>query len=280
MSRSSAEKALTFAAICSLYVLMHDAPPNPGNEPDEAIAARAARRRQAVDRMVQMGVMLTERLCAEVDAAAVGDEAADAGVAARLDGRLGVRESALAYTRLFRAVRLGAALGERLDNPDWEPQPAARGRGGRAGAAADEASAGGEPDYDEIVRRRDGMRGVILTGTIMRVVESLIETEVEGDIDGIGGERGTRLLEAFHERLEDDEELEAIGGRSIGESIALICQDLGLSPDWDDWRYEEWAKLEAREEILGSPFGRPRRAVRARPEPEPADGEARAHDPP
>ena len=271
---------MTFVAICSLYVLMLDAPPNPGNEPDEAIAARAARRRQAVDRMVQIGVMLTERLCAEVEAAegTTGEEVDAAGVVARLDARPGMRDLALAYTRLFRAVRLGAALGERLDNPDWEPRPAAK--AGRAGAAADDAPADDPLDPDEIVRRRDGMRGVILTGTIMRVVESLIETEVEGDIDGIGGERGTRLLEAFHERLEDDEELEAIGGRSIGESIALICQDLGLSPDWDDWRYEEWAKLEAREEILGSPFGRPRRAVRARPEPEPADGEARAHDPP
>jgi hypothetical protein len=62
-----------------------------------------------------------------------------------------------------RAVRLGAALGERLDNPAWEP--AAKAQTGRAGAAADDAPNHDEPhddkpDDDEVARRRAGMRGV------------------------------------------------------------------------------------------------------------------------
>lgn len=252
---------------------MYDAPPNPETEPlDDAVAARAERRRRAVDAMIEMGVRLTERLCAEVEAA---EDAGEASVAARLGGR----DPALAYSRLFRAVRLGAALGERLDDPDREP--AAKERPGRAGAAEDDAPADDRPDPLELARRRTVMRGTVLTGTISRVVESMIEIEVEDDEHGVGGVRATRMFEALYEGFEDEDELEAIGDRSIGESIALICQDLGLKPDWKDWRLEEWAKQEAREETPGSPFGTPRRVPWVEPEAvEPAEGEANVHGPP
>jgi len=270
---------------------MHDAPPNPDvafDDSDDAVAARAARRRWAVDALIEVGVALGRRLGAEVEASdEAAAEAGDVTVAVRLGGR----DPALAYSRIFRAVRLGVALGERLDDPDWEPA-AKRGRD-RAGApggdlTGDELTGGeqtgGEQTGDELTdedraRLQAGISGHILGATIQDVVESLIETEVEADGDEA---RGDRLWDAMRERLEDGEEQEAIGGRSIGESIALICKDLGLDPDWNDWRYEDWAKEEAREETLGSPFGRPRRAEGVH-EPdalEPADGEANIHGPP
>jgi hypothetical protein len=246
-----AKKGLDLRRHLFSFCSISDAPPNAEIELDdtpEAMAARAAERRWAVAAMIRMGVRLTERLCAEVDAAAEGVKdaeasKADAGVASRLGGR----DPALAYSRLFRAVRLGAALGQRLD----QPAPGAEGESWRADAAATD---------DDAARRRAGVRGHILGATIQDVVESLIETEVEGDL---GGERATGLLEALSERLEDNETLEDIGGRSIGESIALICRDLGLTPDWSLWAYEDWAKTEAQEQTLGSPFGRPRRPARA-----------------
>jgi len=223
----------------------------PEIEPEDALEARAERRRWAVDVMIQVGAAMGQRLRAEVEAV---DDAKTEGAAQVSDAmRLGGRDPALAYSRIFRAVRLGVALGERLDNPDWAPAPQRERRGGRA--AADDGPADDKPDYDEIVRSRFRMRGEICASTIGRVVESLIETEVESDV---GGERCARLLEAFYERLDDEEELEAIGSRSIGESIALICADLGISPDWRDWRLEEWAIRETNDQTPGSPFGRPR----------------------
>ena len=196
----------------------------------EALAARAAWRRRCVAEVVEIGLARMRRL-----------RDAEPAVSSAVGGTAGP-DPDLAYARVSRAVRLGLALSERFDKP----------------AAAPAASGPAPVDYDELVRRRDGMRGVILSAQVANAVEAMIETEVDGDI---GGLRATGLLQSLHERLEDDEELEAIGARSIGESVALICRDLGLSPDWDDWRLERWAIEEAREETLGSPFGRPRRAV-------------------
>ena len=262
---------------------MYDAPPSPDvafDDSDDAVAARAARRRWAVDALIEVGVALGRRLRAEVEAsdeAAKDAEAGDVTVAARPDVRLGGRDPALAYSRIFRAVRLGVALGERMDDPDWEP--AARGGKDRAAGAPGDDLTGDDAADEDRVRREAGISGHILGATIQDVVESLIETEVEADGDEA---RGDRLWDALRERLEDGEEQEAIGGRSIGESIALICKDLGLKPDWNDWRYEDWAKEEALEDTLGSPFGRPRRVERvAEPEAlEPVDGEANVRGPP
>ena len=149
------------------------------------------------------------------------EEAGEAGVAVRLGGR----DPALAHSRLFRAVRLGAALGERMDNPEWEAAAKDRVGRGDAAMAVDEAP-GDELTDDDRARREAGMRGHIMGATVQDVVESLIETEVEGDADE---ERGTRLLAALSERLEDGGELEAIGDRSIGESIALSARTWGWS---------------------------------------------------
>jgi hypothetical protein len=38
------------------------------------------------------------------------------------------------------------------------------------------------------------------------------------------------------------------------EHIALICQDLGLTPDWDRWETRRWAPKEAEDSPPGSPY--------------------------
>ncbi len=42
--------------------------------------------------------------------------------------------------------------------------------------------------------------------------------------------------------------------RPIGAVIALICKDLGATPDWERWAGEDWALEEARTRAPGSPY--------------------------
>jgi hypothetical protein len=164
------------------------------------------------------------------------------------------------------------ALGDRLEQPAEIRWPQARGAKALA-AEADSPADEPEQSPEEKERMQAGMRGVILSAGVANAVEQAIEAEVGGDI---GGPEAERLLTALYERLEDDDEVEAIGRRSTGESVALICQALGLTPDWSVWEFEHWAIRESREKTEGSPYGRPRRVrpVRWDDDPGPAPDEA------
>jgi hypothetical protein len=45
--------------------------------------------------------------------------------------------------------------------------------------------------------------------------------------------------------------------RPLGATVALICRDLGLKPDWSQWAGEDWALAEARDRAPGSPYAGP-----------------------
>ena len=68
---------------------------------------------------------------------------------------------------------------------------------------------------------------------------------------------GERLTRAFRERMADDDEFNALYGRPVSEMIGLICQDLGLEPDWDTWAEQDWARAEAKARTPGSPYWDP-----------------------
>ena len=50
------------------------------------------------------------------------------------------------------------------------------------------------------------------------------------------------------------EDLEDFAGKSVSEIIAIICADLGITPDWQAWSLEAWAIEERRTEVPGSPY--------------------------
>ena len=65
-----------------------------------------------------------------------------------------------------------------------------------------------------------------------RQVRRRVEAAIKSDADPSNAER---LRLDLHERL-DDPDIEAeFGNRSIGEIVAAICQDLGLTPDSSAW---------------------------------------------
>jgi hypothetical protein len=136
----------------------------------------------------------------------------------------------LAYVRVARAVRLTLALRSRLlqDLQAWDEVAERHLRGGRGNAA----------------RARKARIGRILD----RVIDAEAGDDAEGD----------RLAEEARERLEHDDIYGDVLARPVGELVAMICRDLGLSPDWIGLAEEAWAQDEIEGGQAGSPFSPPR----------------------
>jgi hypothetical protein len=117
------------------------------------------------------------------------------------------------FACLARAVRQTTALEERLDAD-------ARAREQQGVAEQARRAAGAER-----TRKRQKAQ-----------VRRLVEAAIKSDADPSDAER---LLVDLHERL-DDPDIEAeFGNRSIGEIVAGICQDLGVTTTMSQWP-DEW----------------------------------------
>lgn len=143
---------------------------------------------------------------------------------------------ALAYGRVSRAVRLTLALQARTlgDLQALDEVAARRLDGDRVKAERERQGL--------VQQRRD---------CVQRIVERVIEAETpcETEVD--------RLADAAAERLEHDDIYGDLTTRPVGEIIALVCRDLGLSPDWSRLAQEAWAQEEIEGCAPGSPFAAP-----------------------
>jgi hypothetical protein len=156
----------------------------------------------------------------------------------------------LVYSRIARAVRLTIALQSKLLKDL---------------AAFDEAGAGQSPAADgEATAEHD--RAALRTDRIGRIAQRVVEAEIA---DKYAAER---LSNTMWERLDDEDIYGEVLERPIGEIVALICKDLGLSPDWRRWAHEAWALAEAQTGAPGSPFAGHAAAVAAVGEPSPDTG--------
>jgi hypothetical protein len=144
----------------------------------------------------------------------------------------------LSISRIARTLRLTLAMENQLyDDLAAEPvAPATRKPGPSAEAQRREAA---------------GIRGCILGSTIVPVIEQAIAAAEDPEGDGSDTER---RLDHLHERLVDEDEVVSFGTLPIGASIARICADLGLTPDWSLWEDEDWAIEEAQTDAPGSPY--------------------------
>ena len=73
-------------------------------------------------------------------------------------------------------------------------------------------------------------------------VRTAVERVLDAEADGSEAEN---LFYDLTERLESDYEDADFTDRPIGELVARICRDLGVTPDWSLWQDEDWA-IEAR----------------------------------
>jgi hypothetical protein len=173
----------------------------------------AARRQRVLDELAEIGMDLARTTRRQAMDAAAPQPAGDV---------------ALAFSRIARAVRQTVALEARLDEDRHT-----RDRDTRHRIEAEQERRRAVAQIRVAVRKDD----------IRDAVEQAIETEAR--------ERGRevdveRLLADLDERLEDAEDDADFTGRPIGELIARICQDLGVTADpslcWDD---EDWVAPEA-----------------------------------
>jgi hypothetical protein len=186
---------------------------------DQAVAAAA---RALGEQQIRMLTRLAEfglELAAETVRRTQGEPLpADAG-----EGNF-----AMVYSRVARAVRMTLALQSRVMK-----ELLALNEG--ASAAASPA----EPNPLRARRER-----------VNTIVQRVIETEHSHD------ETIDRLSSDAWERLTDDDIYGDITDRPLGEVVARICEDLGLSPDWTTLAREAWAVDEAATGAPGSPFPR------------------------
>jgi hypothetical protein len=163
-------------------------------------AERLERRRQRLQELVEIGLGLARALEREAQAAAARNNL------------VALDEFSQAFAEVSRSVRLTIALKARLDD-DRETLAALAGK------------AKTEPET-EVVRRRAKICGA---------VEQAIEAEV-----GLRTTDGRDLRARVEPLVEREALAPEFMERPLGQIIAHVCRDLGLTPDWRHWD-ADWA---------------------------------------
>lgn len=194
-------------------------------EPDDPEGRAEARACAALARSERQPAMLQE--LAEIGmqmARAVRDEALARAEAADEDAapparpsRFGGGDLGLVYSRIARAVRQTLALETRVADEIEK----VRAQEARAAAAA--------------LRTVMNWRQSEIRGYVAQAIKAeAVEREAP--------ERIERLLGELDERLEDGDYDDALADDApIGELVARICADLGVTPDWSLWEDQNWA---------------------------------------
>ena len=199
--------------------------PEPQADAWEAAQAQARvvveRQLQVLGRLAEIGLAIATALEQQVTA----------------EGAKG--ETALAYARVSRAVRLTVALQSSVLQ-DLQALDRA------AGSRQYEQRCKAEHDQQRRARAH------------RERVERVLDRVIEGEAASEG--EGERLAGAAYERLEHDDIYGDLATRSVSEIIDLVCRDLGLAPDWVSLAQEAWAKDEIESRTAAAPLaalGRP-----------------------
>lgn len=212
--------------------------------PAQGAAARALIERQlwVLGRLAEAGLNVALAIEQQATAAAEDPDAAEPPPTAEpgrvvqgpiVQGPIVQGDVALAYARASRAVRLTVALQAKLIK-DLQ--------------ALDEAAARQRRGEQAEAERARLSRETARKERVERIVERVIRAEL-GDAD-----EADRLAEAAWERLDHDDIYGDLSARPVGEIIACVCRDLGLSPDWGRLAEEAWAREEIDGAAAGSPF--------------------------
>jgi hypothetical protein len=193
----------------------------------DAPADADGRARARIERQLQVLDELAD-IALEV-ARAVERRAKEAGPEADIDA------ITTASAKATRAVRLTVLLQSRLIKELQWIEGLAEIRA-RSAAAAEQARLG-DPEYRHKAR-------------VERIVERVVR-----DACGDDEPRVERLMVEACERLDDEDLYGKVLSRPVGELVALVCRDLGLSPDWACLAEESWAQAEITSGAQGSPFG-------------------------
>ena len=228
----------THSSITTEEALEAEAPLDPDGE-------REGQLLRVLGRLTELGMVLAERLVAQVTAdAAAPIDAAEVGTAFAKISR-GVRMSVMLEAKLAKERRLRLNGLEAAHEAKLAAMREARLAKERAEADAEE---------DERAERR---RAAVDDG-----VRDVIRAERP---EGLERERlFDRLDRLWTVDIETDpyvpHSLYLDGGGEdalVSEQIAAFCKALGLKPDWERWKDSFWALEEAEDEAKGSPYAAP-----------------------
>jgi hypothetical protein len=222
-----------------------------GRAEARACAAEARRERQLamLQELAEIGMQMARAVRDEALArAGATDEDAPARPSPFGGGDLG-----LVYARIARAVRQTLALETRV------------------------------AEGIEKARTEQAHSQVAAIRTAFEERQHAVRDYVADAIEAEAAERGTpekdieRLMDNLDERLEDGDYDDALADAPIGDLVARICADLGVTPDWSLWEDQDWA-IEYEKSL--PPFGGDIGAERWRHLETPGDGAAEPPDGP
>jgi hypothetical protein len=230
--------------------------PNMANAPYDPRVARAEERLDMLRELAELGMALardlTRRALDAPDPQADPEPLADPDpTAARFAARARRKprhDPAESFARLSRAVRLTLAL-EASAEADLaalragEPAPAADGPSSSAAPDAPKPFKHEGPPYDHGSAHLNCIRD--------RVYEA-----INAEVTDIYPAQET--LAALYERLAEGERYDAFVHRPLKESVAAICEDLGLHPDWSRWTEEGFTPSPDARRYQWQMFWRPR----------------------
>jgi hypothetical protein len=194
-----------------------DSAPNSLTDPADPDARISAWRLGLLEELAEIGMdvarTVRKQAIAQKQLQDVGDRAGVVEIVGAVI-TLAVRgDFGLVYGRVARAVRMTLALHARLWGEETDR---------RAGIVAQAApvSRAARPAISERVREAED-------------IDRADEAE-ESDEDAPEYPRGDIESEAF-ERLEDEDEYAALDRRPLRESVASVCKELNVTPDWRRW---------------------------------------------
>ena len=199
-------------------------------------AEREARQLEGLAELATMALSLARTVHRQVEARqAVADEVSPEAVQAL--GSLGT-----AYARAARTLRQTWALENRIAEARRKRLL------GIETARAEVAGKAAPTAYDAEAWAASGRNFTAMEAHA--ILDEMIEAEHDDD------DTALRLHNEAYEHLMDAKDDEAFPDRPMGEIVASIAKALGLNPDWNAWRYEDWAEEDAEAKAWGSPYGR------------------------
>lgn len=188
------------------------------------------RQLQVLGELAELGLDIARAIARQAATEAPGEAPAEMPGETTRAPQVVKGDVSLAYARVARAVRLTIALQSRLlqDLRALDEVAERHLHGGRSNTARERKA------------------------RVRRILDRVIDAEV-GD-----AAEGDRLAGEVRERLENDDIYGDVLARPVGEIVAMICRDLGLSPDWIRLAEEAWAQDEIAGGQAGSPFIPPR----------------------
>jgi hypothetical protein len=230
---------------CVLVLFMEALPTAADTPPIDPPEDRTERDLRMLDQLAEVGMRLVRAVEQQAMAQAVPEQVGAQGVGAL--GRMSGGDLALAFSRLARAVRQTIALKAKLVEDRW---------------ALDHRQAADQAQRAAAVKQA---RKAAQKNRVKRIVEGVIDAEADGD------DRENLLID-LDLRLDDEDLFADYDERTFGEIVALICRDLGISPDARLREVETWGIGETG--MPPAPFASP--DPEQRPDPEhPSDPQYR-----